>query len=304
MACCENRRLVRFLALLDYRRPRLGGVRAISFIGLGWLVLSVVTANVNGVRAAQRRGGLHWLAAIDAEVVCLQEVRADDSQLMAALAEGGLGRYHVAHAPAHSAGRAGVAVLSKQPPIATRIGLAEFADQGRWLEVDLQTEAGLLTAVSAYVHTGEAETPRQDEKFRFLDAMTARMTELAVRSATGQGEAVITGDLNVAHHEADLKNWKGNLGRAGFLVSERAYFDRWFASGWTDLGRRHAGDGPGPYTWWSWRGKAFDLDSGWRIDYQLATDGLAGRSVKAEVGRAATYAQRWSDHAAVTVWFD
>jgi exodeoxyribonuclease-3 len=191
-------------------------------------------------------------------------------------------------------------VLSVRPPAAIRTGLPGFAEDGRWLEVDLQTPDGLVTVVSAYVQTGEAETERQLEKYRFLDAMTARMAELA----QGAGEAVITGDLNIAHRREDLKNWKGNLAKSGFLEPERAYFDRWFEAGWTDLGRHHAGDGPGPYTWWSWRGKAFDNDTGWRIDYQLATPGLAARSVKADVGRAASYAERWSDHAAVTVWFE
>jgi exodeoxyribonuclease-3 len=276
-------------------------------------VFCVVTANVNGVRAAHRRRGLEWLAAADADVLCLQEVRASDEQLLAVLADGALAGYSVAHAPSLSSGRAGVAVLTRAAPVAVRTrglgtgeglhGAAEFDGQGRWVEVDLATERGLLTAVSAYVHTGEADTDRQVEKYRFLDAMSARMAELAARSAVGEGEAVITGDLNVAHREEDLKNWKGNLTKSGFLVPERAYFDRWFAGGWTDLGRAHAGDGPGPYTWWSWRGKAFDLDSGWRIDYLLATAGLSERMVKVEVGRAASYAERWSDHAPVTAWF-
>ena len=277
-------------------------------------MFSVVTANVNGVRAAQRRGGLDWLAAADADVLCLQEVRATDEQLRQVLAGGPLADYHVAHAPAVLSGRAGVAVLSRHVPTAVRITgfgaarpdtTAEFDGQGRWLEVDLDTGEGLVTAVSAYGHTGEADdAARQAEKYRFLDAMTTRMTELAARSAAGRGEAVIVGDLNVAHREADLKNWKGNLKKSGFLVPERAYFDRWFGSGWTDLGRAHAGEGPGPYTWWSWRGKAFDLDSGWRIDYLLSTRRLAARLVKVEVGRARSYAERWSDHAPVTAWFD
>jgi len=267
-------------------------------------LLSVVTANVNGVRAAQRRGGLAWLSGTQVDVLCLQEVRASEAQLLAALEGSGLAGYQVAHAASARAGHGGVAVLSRRPGAEVRVGLSHCTDQGRWLEVDLVTDDGPLTVISAYVHTGEAGTIRQEEKFAFLDAMTDRMAELATRSASGGGEAVVTGDLNVAHREQDLKNWKGNLGKAGFLDSERAYFDRWFGSGWTDLGRLHGGEGPGPYTWWSWRGKAFDLDSGWRIDYQLATAGLAARSVKAEVGRAPSYAERWSDHAPVTVWFD
>lgn len=267
-------------------------------------MFAVVSANINGVRAAQRRGGLAWLAGVEADVLCLQEVRASDDQLLTALDEGGLSAWTVSHAASAKAGHSGVAVLSLLPPVAVRTGLAHCTDQGRWIEVDLSTPTGLLTVISAYLHTGEAETPKQDEKFAFLDAMTSRMAVLAARSAAGAGGALITGDLNVAHREADLKNWKGNRGKAGFLETERAYFDGWFANGWTDLGRLHGGDGPGPYTWWSWRGKAFDVDTGWRIDYQLGTAGLTARSVKAEVGRAASYAERWSDHAPVTVWFD
>jgi exodeoxyribonuclease-3 len=271
-------------------------------------LLSVLTANVNGIRAAHRRNGLAWLAAQDADVLCLQEVRADEAQLAAVLADSGLSGYHIAGAPSQLAGRAGVAVLTRHAPAGVRSGFGEFSTSGRWVEVDLDVDAGTgdapLTVVSAYVHTGEAGTDRQAEKFRFLDAMTVRMGELAARSAAGAGEALITGDLNVAHRQEDLKNWKGNLGKAGFLEDERAYFDRWFTAGWTDLGRHHGGEGPGPYTWWSWRGRAFDVDSGWRIDYLLATPRLTARLVKVEVGRAASYAQRWSDHAAVTAWFD
>lgn len=270
-------------------------------------MFSVVTANVNGVRAAQRRGGLAWLAALDADVLCLQEVRASEAQVLAVLAEAGLGHRFVSHAASLVPGHAGVAVLSRLRPTAVRVDLGsrgDFLGQGRWIEADFYTPDGPLTVVSAYVHTGEVDTPKQDEKFAFLDAMTTRMAELAARSAAGGGEAVLTGDLNVAHREEDLKNWKGNRGKAGFLQAERDYFDRWFAGGWTDLGRWHGGEGPGPYTWWSWRGKAFDLDSGWRIDYQLSTPGLTRRSIKAEVGRAASYAERWSDHAPVTVWFE
>jgi len=114
---------------------------------------------------------------------------------------------------------------------------------------------------------------------------------------------VIAGDLNVAHAEVDIKNWKGNLKKAGFLPEERAFLDEWLANGWVDLGRVHGGEGPGPYTWWSWRGKAFDNDAGWRIDYLLATEALAANAAGVSVGRADSYAERWSDHAAVTADF-
>ena len=270
-----------------------------------------VTANVNGIRAAARRGGLEWLADLDADVVCLQEVRATHEQVHEQLSESGLAHLHVAHSASESLGRNGVAILTREQPAAVRegVGPAEFARQGRWIEVDLASPFGPLTIVSAYVHAGEEGTPRQDEKYRFLDAMDKRMAALRRRAGRTKGHVLITGDFNIAQAEIDIKNWRANRDKAGFLPEERAYLDRWFGpvgtlSGpWRDLGRIWGGEGPGPYTWWSWRGRGFDTDGGWRIDYQVATPGFAERSTGAWVGKAAAYAERWSDHAALVVTF-
>jgi exodeoxyribonuclease-3 len=265
--------------------------------------MRLISANVNGIRAASRRGGLAWLASQAPDALCLQEVRATDAQLADVLGEAGLGDWHVAHTEAMSKGRSGVAVLTREPHQRMQVGVgpAEFDGAGRWVEVDLTTAAGTLTIASTYVHTGEAGTDRQLEKYRFLDAITDRLTAWSRAGAL----AVVTGDLNVAHREDDLKNWRGNLTKSGFLAEERAYFDRWFQFGeWVDVHRELHGPGPGPYTWWSWRGKAFDNDAGWRIDYQLASRPLAKLAVAAGVGRAPTYDLRWSDHAAVTVDYD
>lgn len=272
-----------------------------------------ITANVNGIRAASRRGGLDWLTAAQAHVICLQEVRATLDQTREQLQGSGLARMHLAYSPAAALGRNGVAVLSRNEPedVRTDIGDDAFAEQGRWIEVDLDTEVGPVTVVSAYVHTGEAETPKQEEKFRFLDAMEKRLAALKRRASRRKGQVLVTGDFNVAHAEVDIKNWRPNRTKAGFLPEERAYLDRWFgpAGGgktgpWHDLGRRLGGPGPGPYTWWSWRGRGFDTDGGWRIDYQVASAGLAERATSAVVGKAPTYAERWSDHAPLTVTFD
>ncbi|MGL5851256.1 MAG: exodeoxyribonuclease III [Phycicoccus sp.] len=259
----------------------------------------LATANVNGIRAALRRGGVAWLDACGADIVTLQEVRASSDQLRAALRGTGMASWEVVDEPAVAAGRAGVAVLSRHPVAAVRRDLgAEFAGQGRWVEVDVEVGGEVVTVASAYVHTGEAGTPRQEEKERFLAAIGDR-----VATWSGDGRlAVLTGDLNVAHRAEDLKNWKGNVGKAGYLPSEQAHLDRWSAEhGIVDVHRELHGPGPGPYTWWSWRGKAFDNDAGWRIDYQLVTAPLARRAVRAWVGRAASYAERWSDHAPVLV---
>ncbi len=270
-------------------------------------MLTVATVNVNGVRAAVRRGMRPWLAERAPDVLCLQEVRATDADLAAALGDG----WFLVHEEASARGRAGVAVATRTPPVDVRAGLAPlptdrpgdagFDGAGRWVEADLPADDRLLTVVSAYVHTGEAGTVRQLEKEAFLEAAAVRLDALA---ADGR-HVLLTGDLNVAHREADLKNWKGNLKKAGFLPQERAWFDRLLGDGaWVDVVRALAGMGPGPYSWWSWRGKAFDLDSGWRIDYQIASAGLAEHAVKAETDRAGSYAERWSDHAPVVVRYD
>jgi exodeoxyribonuclease-3 len=266
-------------------------------------VLTIATANVNGIRAAHKRGMGEWVDTRKPDVLLLQEVRAPDGLLADYLPAD---QWDLAHAESESKGRSGVAIASRLPMSAVRINLDQGVETntGRWVEADLEVAATddaparTLTVVSAYLHSGTENTPSMDEKYAFLDLVTARMAAIA---ADG-GLAVVAGDLNIAHREVDIKNWKGNLKKAGFLPEERAYVDRWLdAQGWHDLGRELGGEGPGPYTWWSWRGKAFDNDSGWRIDYQLATPGLAGLARTAVVERAESYDRRWSDHAPLVV---
>lgn len=269
--------------------------------------LRVATANVNGVRAAFRRGMGDWLAEREVDILALQEVRASTDDLTALLGD----EWDVLHDPASAKGRAGVAIASRAKAHIHRVelGTTDFDTAGRWLEADYEVGDRIITVVSAYVHSGEADTVKQVEKYRFLDAMEERLPRLAEHSEL----AVVMGDLNVGHRTLDIKNWKGNVKRAGFLPEERAYFDRFVGAegderanagaglGWVDVGRRVAGDVPGPYTWWSWRGKAFDNDAGWRIDYHLATQALADTVVSYQVDRAAAYDERWSDHAPVVV---
>ena len=264
----------------------------------------VTTINVNGVRAAVRQrseynlGLLHWLSNCSSDVVCLQETRADDVQLAEALAPALSGGWHLASAEPHLKGRSGVAVLSRTPFEDVRIGLTatEFAQHGRYIEADVRG----ITVGSVYVHTGEAGTDKQVEKERFMATLGTRMAEL---SASG-GHAVLCGDWNIAHAENDIKAWKANVKKSGFLPGERQWLTELMESGWVDVARRVHGDVAGPYSWWSWRGKAFDNDACWRIDYHLATPELAGRTRAARVEKPAEYALRWSDHAPVTVEFD
>lgn len=260
--------------------------------------LTVSTINVNGIRAAVKQrstenlGLLPWLKETEAEVVCLQETRADDEQLNDALAPALADGWNLASAVPHVKGRNGVAVLSRHPIEAARLLVSdEFEAHGRYLEVDT---AG-VTVASVYVPTGEAETDRQLEKERFMATVATRMAELL------EHDAVLCGDWNIAHTENDIKNWKGNVKKAGFLPGERAWLTELLGTGWVDVVRVLHPDVAGPYSWWSWRGKAFDNDAGWRIDYHLASPTLAGRATAARVDRAELYALRWSDHSPVTV---
>lgn len=265
-------------------------------------MLSISTVNVNGIRAAFRRGMDAWIAERQPDILLLQEVRADDAIVRDHLGPG----WHVVHQASDVKGRAGVAIATRLPMTAVRVGLGAGepeppTDTGRWVEADLTLpDGGALTVVSTYLHSGTLGTPSMDEKFAYLDKVTARLAQIAAQG----GDAVVAGDVNIAHREVDLKNWKGNRKAAGFLLEERAYLDRWIDElGWVDLGRRFGGDGPGPYTWWSMRGRAFDNDSGWRIDYQFATPSLAQQAKDAVVDKAATWDTRFSDHAPLTVTY-
>lgn len=260
--------------------------------------MRIATINVNGVRAAWRKGMAEWLTAADCDILTLQEVRAPDAVVREVLAETGL---HIAHTESIQKGRNGVAVLTKTEPkdVRPHCGDGYFDDSGRWIEVDVPLDDGtLLTVVSLYLHSGEVGSPQHADKFRMLARMIERMG--AIRAAADHG--LLTGDLNIAHTERDIRNWKGNTGKAGFLLEERAFLDRAAAElGWVDVHRALSGDVDGPYTWWSMRGQAFDNDTGWRIDYQLATPALAAAATAARVDRAASWGERWSDHAPLVI---
>jgi len=250
-------------------------------------VTVVATINVNGLRAAFRRGMGGWLATTAPDVLLVQEVRADDA-VVAELLDG----WYVAHAPSAAAGRAGVLVAARTPLVDPR---SDIGEPGRWVEAGVDVGGTVIRFASVYLHSATVDHPSLDAKYAQLALVTDRMATLA--------PAVVGGDLNIAHHEVDIKNWKGNVGKSGFLPDERAWLDRWAAMGWTDVGRALGGPGPGPFTWWSWRGRAFDNDTGWRIDYQFTSPQLTCATA-ARVDRAATYAERFSDHAPLVVTYE
>ncbi|MET8676965.1 exodeoxyribonuclease III [Streptomyces sp. NPDC004647] len=261
-------------------------------------MLNVTTVNVNGLRAAARKGFMEWLAETSADVLCLQEVRAEPWQLPDEVRQPD--GWHTLHAPAAAKGRAGVSIYSRREPerMRTGFGSAEFDGSGRYAEIDLPG----VTVASLYLPSGEVGTERQEEKQRFMGEFLPYLKELRERAAADGREVLVCGDWNIAHREADLKNWKANTKKSGFLPEEREWLTRVLEEAdYADVVRQLHPDVAGPYSWWSYRGKAFDNDSGWRIDYHLATRGLAERAVKAVVERAAAYDLRWSDHAPVTV---
>ena len=274
-------------------------------------MVRIASVNVNGVRAAFRKGMGPWLDDRGIDVLALQEVRAERADLEALLRDD----WVIAHDAATAKGRAGVAVATRVPHlrVSTTLGPKAVDTAGRWIETDILTPQGnTLTVVSCYVHSGEVDTPKQDAKYDFLDLMTKRMKKLG----TSESPALVVGDLNVGHRTLDIRNWKGNRKNSGFLPEERAYFDTWMGAEddpsyntgskgrFVDIGRKTHGEVEGPYSWWSWRGKAFDNDTGWRIDYHLANSALAPQASNYLIDRAPSYDTRWSDHAPVVADYD
>ncbi|OKL52825.1 exodeoxyribonuclease III [Buchananella hordeovulneris] len=266
--------------------------------------MRIATVNVNGIRAAYKRGMETWLTTSAPDVLLLQEVRAPLGTVAAHLGDG----WHVAEDVCRIKGRAGVAVASRVAPLATRSGAYPDevdVDTGRWVEVDLPGPERPLTVVSTYLHSGTVGTEKMDQKYAHLAKVGQRLAELAAQAAAGERDVVVGGDYNVVLGADDIKNWKGNHNKtAGALDDEIAHLLRWRDKlGYADVVRLLVPSGPGPYTWWSWRGQAFDNNAGWRIDHQFVTPRLAAAATAAEVERAASYAERFSDHAPLVVTY-
>lgn len=281
--------------------------------------VTITTSNVNGIRAAKRKGVDQWLATRLPDVWCLQEVRAPQSAIDPIFAEFQSLYAHQGRNLACSndicriAGRAGVALLTTLPVENVRIGLPQLneigddVDTGRWLEADLRTPDGAeITVVSVYVHAGDADDDlKMSQKYRFLDAMNVRLRQMRDDAAAGSRDYVLCGDFNIAHTPLDIKNAKANETHSGFLPKERAYVDGWLEDAdFVDVVRRSVGPIDGPYTWWSQRGRAFDNNVGWRLDYHFATPRLAKAATGFAIDKAPSYAERWSDHAALSVTYE
>jgi exodeoxyribonuclease-3 len=254
-------------------------------------MFQVVTLNANGLRSAVSKGLLRWLARRKPDVLCLQEVKAQQVDLPERLLnpEGLHAHFHFAQARGYS----GAALLSRKRPRRVQIGFGvdEFDREGRYVEAEFST----VTVISVYFPSGSSSPERQQAKFRFLDAFFPHMKKLR---DSGR-EVLLCGDVNIAHREIDLKNWRSNRGNSGFLPEERAWIGRAFDElGWVDVYRRLHPDTTGEsYTWWSNRGQAWAKNVGWRIDYQIATPGLAAKAKRVEIYKA----RRFSDHAPLII---
>ena len=251
----------------------------------------IVSANLNGIRSAAKKGFFEWLAKESADFICVQELKAQEADMAEQfLAPAGyVGHFHYAQKKGYS----GVGLYSKRKPNAVRIGFgdAQFDAEGRYVECDF----GELTVISLYCPSGSSSDERQQAKFRFMEVF---LPHLQMLKASGR-EIVICGDWNIAHKEIDLKNWKSNQKNSGFLPEERAWLTRLFDElGLVDVYRVVHPDTTGEaYTWWSNRGQAWANNVGWRIDYHIATADIAARAKTAAIYKE----QRFSDHAPLTI---
>ena len=254
--------------------------------------MRIITLNLNGIRSAVNKGFLPWLAQQQADVVCMQEIKAQIGDLTQAMRQPDAlrGYFHCAQQRGYS----GVGVYCRREPdaVCEGIGIADIDAEGRYLEVRF----GKLSVISLYVPSGSSSEERLAIKFKFLERAIEPLHKLA---ASGR-EIVICGDWNIAHKEIDLKNWRANRNNPGFLPQERAWLSGVFDSlGYVDVFRRLE-PRPEQYTWWSNRGQAWAKNVGWRLDYQIATPGIAARARAASIYKA----QRFSDHAPLTIDYD
>ncbi|GAB2637370.1 exodeoxyribonuclease III [Gordonia jinhuaensis] len=281
---------------------------------------SVATFNVNGIRAARRRGFDRWLSSRAPDVVALQELRCPASEV------GEFPGYYASFDVGSIPGRNGVAVLTKAPPAAVRTwvthpprsrGLAEFASHGRYLEVDLADRP--VTVACLYLPKGglpaHLQSPgslreppdgglKHARKQRFLAAFARELDRNRLAALRDGREFLLVGDLNIAHTHYDVTNWRAARTMDGFLPEDREWFGSILgARKLVDVVRRSQGDQPGPLTWWSWAGASFAKNVGWRVDHQLATPGLAREVKDAVVDKEASPQERLSDHAPLVVTY-
>ena len=254
--------------------------------------MRVISLNLNGIRAAARKGFYAWLRRQRADVVCLQEIKAQVDQLNDR--QFWPPSFRCYYHPADKKGYSGVALYARNEPdgVIQGLGWPDFDVEGRWIEARF----GALSVISLYLPSGSSSEQRQQVKFDIMARLTPYLEELR----QDRREYIICGDWNIANTKADIKNWRGNLKNSGFLPEERAWLDRLFGPiGWVDAFRAVNQDAD-EYTWWSNRGQAWAKNVGWRIDYQVVTPGLRDLVLDATIYRR----KRFSDHAPLIVDYD
>lgn len=254
--------------------------------------MRIITLNVNGIRSAARKGLFEWLPKQRAEVVCVQETKAQEEQLTDAAFRPD--KHHCFYFDARKKGYAGTALFTRVEPedVIKGFGASEFDGEGRYLEARFEH----LSVVSLYLPSGSAGPERQASKDRFLKVFMPYLKSLRRRKR----EYILCGDWNIAHQQIDLKNWKSNQKNSGFLPHERAWMDEIFGPcGFVDAFRM-VDRRPEQYTWWSNRGHAWAKNVGWRIDYQIITPGLKDAVKKTSIYKD----QRFSDHAPLVMDYD
>ncbi|KDB09876.1 exodeoxyribonuclease III Xth [Burkholderia sp. lig30] len=254
-------------------------------------MLRVITANLNGIRSAAKKGFFDWLGEQNADCVCVQEIKVSADDLPADFVAPHGFRSYFHHA--EKKGYSGAGVYSRHEPDDVIIGFGsdEFDSEGRYVEA----RYGKLSVVSVYVPSGSSGDERQQAKYRFMDAFMPHLAELKATR-----EVILCGDVNIVHKEIDIKNWKGNQKNSGCLPEERAWLTKLFDDvGYVDVFRT-LDPRPEQYTWWSNRGQAYAKNVGWRIDYQIATPGVAGTAKSTSIFRDI----KFSDHAPLTVDYD
>ena len=256
------------------------------------VLFRVISLNANGIRAAARKGVFEWLRNQNADVVCIQETKAQVHQLTDACFQPD--DYYCFYEDAIKKGYSGTAIYTRHKPkkVVRGYGDKEFDREGRYLEVQLDG----INVVSLYLPSGSSSDERQEAKYRCMASFTEHLKKLRRK----RSEYLICGDWNIAHKENDLKNWRQNRKNSGFLPEERAWLDDVFGSyGFVDAFRSIEQE-PDSYTWWSNRGRAWDNNVGWRLDYQVATPGLGDKVLRTEIYKE----QRFSDHAPLIMDYD
>jgi exodeoxyribonuclease-3 len=260
-------------------------------------VFRLVSLNLNGIRSAVNKGLLPWAESVRADCMGVQEIKAQAGDIAGRFENiaGLAGHFHLAQRKGYS----GVGLyLKKQPSdVVAGIGVSEFDDEGRYVEARFDTLHRRFSIISCYFPSGSSGEHRQQAKFRFLDVFYPQLERLRATR-----DFILVGDINIAHHEIDLKNWRSNQKNSGFLPEERAWMTRAIEQlGLIDVHRRLRPHDTGEaYTWWSNRGQARANNVGWRLDYNLATPAVAEKARRVEVFKA----QRFSDHAPLIIDYD